>query len=285
MALHKLDMGKAWTDATALIGANRDTFSAIAGLFFFVPSLALAFFAPELSAPPPDAPPDADPRLVFQAMIDQQFAAYLDNWAMVGASFLAQFLGTLTLLALLAERARPTVGEALRIGLAGLVPYVAALLLSSLAAMVVVALPAAIGGQLGSPVAAALAGLVTLFMAPVSIYLLIRFALITPVIAVEGVRNPITAMQRSWQVTKGNSLRIGLFQLLLIFTIGVIATLVTSILGLVFAAFGGAVATIGSAAVNALVNALVTVVFAAVIAAIHRQLAGSSPEELAKSFD
>ena len=285
MALHKLDMGKAWTDATALIGANRDTFGAIAGLFFFVPSLALAFFAPELSAPPPDAPPGADPQLVLQAMINQQMQAYRDNWALVLGTLLLQFLGSLSLLALLAERARPTVGEALGIGLAGLVPYVAALLLGSLAAVVAVLLPASIGASTGSLAGAAIGGLVTLFMTPVSLYLLVKFALIAPIVAIEGTRNPIAALRRSWRLTKGNSLRIALFQFLLIATIGVIATLVTSILGLVFSALGGTAATIGNAAVSSLANALVTVVFVGVIAAIYRQLAGPSPEGLATTFE
>lgn len=285
MALHKLDMGKAWTDATGLIGANRDTFGAIAGLFFFVPSLALAFFAPELSAPPPDAPPGADPQLVMQAMINQQMQAYLDNWALVLGTLLLQFLGSLSLLALLAERARPTVGEALGIGLAGLVPYAAALLLGSLAAVLAVALPASIGASTGSPVGAAIGGLVTLFMAPVSLYLMIKFTLIAPIVAIEGVRHPIAALRRSWGLTKGNSLRIALFQFLLIFTIGIIAALVTSILALVFSAFGGSVAMIGNAAVSSLANALVTVVFVGVIAAIYRQLAGPSPEGLATTFE
>ncbi|MET4132787.1 hypothetical protein ABIE62_001923 [Porphyrobacter sp. MBR-155] len=56
MAHHKLDMGKAWTQATGLIGANRDTIGAIAGLFFLLPALGLALFAPEL------ANPEATPR-------------------------------------------------------------------------------------------------------------------------------------------------------------------------------------------------------------------------------
>ena len=44
MANTKLDMGVAWTTATGLIGANKDTISAIAGLFFFLPSFAAALF-------------------------------------------------------------------------------------------------------------------------------------------------------------------------------------------------------------------------------------------------
>mgnify|MGYP006171417633 CR=1 FL=1 len=48
-----------------------------AGLFFFLPAMASALLVPELSSPAqPAAPPDADPQLVMQAMMDQMTAAY-----------------------------------------------------------------------------------------------------------------------------------------------------------------------------------------------------------------
>lgn len=277
----KLDMGLAWTQATALIGANRDTISAIAGLFFFVPSMALTLFAPELSGPQTPPPPDADPRVAFQAMIDQMTQAYAANWPLVAATTLMQFIGSLGLLALLTDRGRPTVREALITGLASLLPYVAALLISVLCAALVVALPAALAAQFASPVAA----VVVLAMMVVAVYLLVKFTLIGPAIAIDGIRNPIKALQRSWQLTKGNSLRIVAFQFLLIFTIGIIAALVTGILGLVFSALGGEVAILGNGAVGALINALITVIFLTVFAAIHRQLAGHTPEGLAATFE
>jgi hypothetical protein len=70
MAHHKLDMGKAWTQATGLIGSNRDTIGAIAALFFLLPALALALFAPELANPESAPPPSADPQVAMQAVLD-----------------------------------------------------------------------------------------------------------------------------------------------------------------------------------------------------------------------
>ena len=61
---------------------------------------------------------------------------------------------------------------------------------------------------LAAPAAATLAVVLTI---PVMIYLFIKFALTAPVIAIEGERNPIKALARSWKLTKGNSFRIVLF--------------------------------------------------------------------------
>jgi hypothetical protein len=282
MTNRKLDMGKAWTEATGLIGANRDTISAIAGLFFFLPSLALALFAPDLAAPQSPAPPGTDPQVAMQAMVDQIMQAYLDNWPLVAAATLLQFTGSLSLLALLTDRSRPTVREALMIGLAGLLPYLAALVLSAIGAGVLVGLPLGALSALGSP---AIATVGLLLMLVVLLYVMVKFTLIAPVIAIEGVRNPFRAMQRSWQLTKGNSLRIAAFEFLLFFTIGIIAALLTGIIGLILSALGSQVASIGNGLVNAAINALVGVIFMAVFAAVHRQLAGQSPQGLAATFE
>jgi hypothetical protein len=67
MANTKLDMGVAWTTATGLIGANKDTISAIAGLFFFLPSFAAALFIPEASTTVPASGDNEDPAVAMQA--------------------------------------------------------------------------------------------------------------------------------------------------------------------------------------------------------------------------
>ncbi len=282
MTNHKLDMGKAWTQATGLIGANRDTISAIAGLFFFLPALALALFAPELSNPEPAAPTNADPQAAMQAMMDQMTQAYADNWALFAAMTLAQFIGSLSLLALLSDRAKPTVREALTTGLGSLPSYLGAQLLSALGVALAIGIPLGLVAAAGSPIAVVLVGMVLLV---VGLYVFIKFMLIGPVIAIDGFRNPITALARSWRLTKGNSLRIAAFLALLFFTIGIIAALVTGILGLVFSAFGSQVASVGNGLVGATVNTGIGVIFLVVIAAIHRQLAGQSPEGIAATFE
>lgn len=282
MTNSKLDMGQAWTQATGLIGANRDTIGAIAGLFFFLPALALAFFAPDLVNPPAAGPSGSDPQVAFQAMMDQMTQAYADNWPLFAAVTLAQFVGSLALLALLTDRARPTVREALMVGLTSLPSYLAAQILSALAVALLIAIPLGLISAAGSQVAVVVAGIVLVL---IGLYMFIKFTLIAPIIAIDGMRNPIKALRRSWQLTKGNSFRIAAFLLLLFFTIGIIAALVSGILGLVFSAFGPDIAAIGLGVVNAVVNTGLGVVFLVVIAAVYRQLAGQSPEGLAATFD
>lgn len=283
MANRKLDMGKAWTQTTALIGANKDTISAIAGLFIFLPSFAAALFVPEIANPPQPAPqPGADPQVAMQAALDQLTAMYADNWVLFLAITIAGFVGSMSLLALLTDRGNPTVGEALGKGLKSIPSYIAAQILSGLAAGLVIGLPLGLVGAFAPPAVTVLVGLLLVVLA---IYLVVKFSLIAPVIAIDEVRNPFTAIARSWQLTKGNSLRIFAFLVLLFVVIVIIGALVQGVLTLILSAFGGAVASIGTGIVGALVNAVVTVIFLVVIAAVHRQLAGASPERLAETFE
>ncbi|UYV15654.1 glycerophosphoryl diester phosphodiesterase membrane domain-containing protein [Porphyrobacter sp. ULC335] len=283
MTNRKLDMGQAWTQTTGLIGANRDTISAIAGLFFFLPSFAAAIFVPELANPPqPAGPSGADPSVAMQALVDQMSAIYAANWPLLLGLSVVQFVGSMSLFALLTDRGHPTVGEALGTGLRSIPAYIAAQLLSAIAAGIAIGLPLGLIAAIAPPAVAALAlvaGLVVI------LYLFIKFSLIAPVIAIEGERNPVAAIKRSWRLTKGNSFRIVLFLFLLLFTIGIISALVTGILGLVLAAFGEPVTSVGTDVVGGLVNALLTVIFLVVTVAIHRQLAGASPEALATEFE
>lgn len=283
MTHRKLDMGKAWTQATGLIGTNRDTISAIAGLFFFLPAMASTLLVPELANPnQPAPPPGADPQQVMQAMMDQMTAAYAENWPILLALAAVQFLGSMSLFALLTDRGNPTVGEALGTGLKSIPSYLAAQLLGVIVASLAIGIPLGVISAMGGAAVAVLAVLVALILI---LYAAIKLSLIAPVIAIEGERNPLTAIGRSWQLTKGNSLRILLFIGLLLIVMIILSALVGGIIGLVLAAVGGSVATIGNAVIGALLNTLLTVVLLAVTVAIHRQLSGGSPERLAKTFE
>lgn len=281
MQLRKLDMGKAWTQATGLIGSNRDTISAIAGLFFFLPSLASALLVPELANPPQPAP-NADPQVAMRAMMDQMTAIYAANWPILLALVIAQFAGSMSLFALLTDRGNPTVGEALRTGITSLPSYLAAQLLTVLGASLAIGIPLGVLSALGGQAVAVLALLVALVLI---VHIMIRLSLVAPVIAIEGDRNPISALARSWKLTGGNTLRIVLFIALLLLVIGIISALVAGVLLLVLAAMGDHVATIGGAMVDALVNTLLTVIFLVVTVTIHRQLAVPAAEGLAETAD
>jgi hypothetical protein len=174
------------------------------------------------------------------------------------------------------------VGEALRIGIRSIPTYLAAQLLSALAVGLAVGLPLGIVAAAGSPIAVVLVGFALVL---IGVYLFVKFSLIAPVIAIDGVRNPITALSQSWRLTKGNSFRIVAFMLLLFFTIGIIAALVSGIFGLIFSALGPQIADIGTGLVSAVVNTGIGVIFLVVIASVHRQLSGQSPEGLAQTFE
>jgi hypothetical protein len=284
MANAKLDMGKAWTQATALIGANKDTISALAGLFFFLPSFGAGLFMPDQTAtiPADGARQSGDPQVAMQQAMDQISALYADNWPFLLAVSIAGFIGSMSLLALLSDRGNPTVGEAMGKGIRAIPAYIAAQLLSALLAGVMIGLPLGLLAALAPP---AVVGIAAIALVVLVIYLAVKFSLIAPVIAIDEERNPMAAIRRSWRLTKGNSLRIFAFFVLLFVVIVIIGALVQGILTLVLSAIGGEVARIGIAAVSALVNAMITVIFLVVLAAIHRQLAGSAPERLAETFE
>jgi hypothetical protein len=281
MAHRKLDMGTAWTQATGLMSANRDTIGAIAGLFFFLPALASGLLLPELANPPqPD--PNADPEVAMRAMLDQIGAIYAANWPLLLGLTAVQFIGSMSLFALLTDRGNPTVGEALRTGARSLPSYLAAQIITVIGASLAIGIPVGVISALGGTAIAALLLLVAMVLI---LYVMVKLSLTAPVIAIEGRLNPLNALARSWQLTKGNSLRILAFVLLLVVVLGVITLIVGSILGLVFAALGETAAMIGNSVVNALVNSLLAVVFLVVTVAIYRQLAGATPEREAEVFD
>jgi membrane-anchored glycerophosphoryl diester phosphodiesterase (GDPDase) len=193
-----------------------------------------------------------------------------------------QFIGSMSLFALLTDRGNPTVGEALRTGAKSLPSYLAAQIITVIGASLAIGIPVGVLSAFGGMAAGVLALLAAMVLI---LYVMVKLSLAAPVIAIEGQLNPLTALVRSWQLTKGNSLRILAFVLLLVVVFGIIALIAGSILGLVFSALGETAAMIGNSVVNALVNSLLAVVFLVVTVAIYRQLAGATPEREAEVFD
>jgi hypothetical protein len=280
MAARKLDMGAAWSGAVSLIAQNKETVSAIVGLFFFLPYLAASLLAPE-AATNTEISPGTRPDDAMRAMLDQMSEAYAENWPILLAATVMQFTGSLSLLALLGNEDSPTVGEALRRGLGAAPFYVLAQLLSALLVAVVIGVPLGLVAFIAPGPAVSV---VVFALLLVVIYLVVKFSLVAPVIAIDRERNPVRALVRSWRLTKGNSLRIAIFMLLLLIAIGIVTALFSIVVGLVFALFDQGIATIGNAVVASLTNAIVALVFLVVLASIHRQLAGPSSEQLASTF-
>ncbi|NQX95154.1 MAG: hypothetical protein HRT64_09595 [Erythrobacter sp.] len=124
---------------------------------------------------------------------------------------------------------------------------------------------------------------------PVSIYLTCRFALITPVVAVEGVFNPIKAINRAWSVTKGHALGI----LVVIVVNIVLAIMFLAVPFLVIAVSGGGglgVQLTGAPAFFAIITflfgfVLFQLISAILFAAVHAKISGYNEEQLEDVFE
>ncbi|RIV80447.1 hypothetical protein D2V17_19190 [Aurantiacibacter xanthus] len=266
----KFDMGAAWDEAVAMMAANREVLAIVAGIFFFLPSLLLAIFGPDLNAMMAG---DLSSAEQVEQMGEQVMAAYSDSWWIFAIATLAQMIGYISLLALLRDKGRPTVGEAIAMGAKGLLPSIAAYLIVTIGLSVLFVIFVALAAVSG---VAALAAVAVLLACVVMVYAMIKFSLAAPVIAIEKVTNPITVLKRSWHLTKGNSVRILLF-FMLIFVVYMVVSIVA---GLILA---GLVSAVGSEAgkliqgvVGGLLGMVATVVVVAVLAATHRQLSGGS---------
>ena len=269
----KLDMGRAWNEAVASISANRDMVLIVAGVFFLLPNLMLSLLVPG-AAQPPTMPAGGEDNM--DQMMAQMSAWIGDVWWMYAAIAVAQAVGSLALLALLTDRDRPTVGEAIGLGVKALPTY--------LATQIIVSLAIGIAGGTGlllAQVSPLLGVLLVLLVMIFALYAMLKILLVTPVIAIEKEMNPVAALRRSWRLTKGNSLLILAFFLLL----GVAFVVISLVVGLVLAAFsllGEDVGLIVGGIGNGMVStALVTVMIAA-LAAVHRQLAAGN--QVAETF-
>ena len=117
----KFDMGRAWSDAVAMLMSNKDLVLIMGAVFLFLPSLMLAVIAPGTELEQAAQNPDA---------MQAAFAAYMaENWPVMLVYGLASTIGTLAILALLGRSQRPTVGEAIGIGAKAVLPYLAASLI------------------------------------------------------------------------------------------------------------------------------------------------------------
>lgn len=270
----QFDMNRAWREASAMVGVNAQVLAVIAGVFFFLPAFAMSVFVPA-----PEPPSGAEGMEALNALA----LYYSDSLPWLVIVSIAQAIGVLALLALLTDRSRPTVAQALRIGTVSLLPYVGAQLLLGLVIGVALLLVVGLGVSTQSIAVAAL--LIPLAVV-LFLYVTTKMSLVAPVIVIDGIRNPINALQRSWKLTKGNSLRLFLFYFLVLLAFLVISIVASAIVGLLAAlVFGGEAERIVHGLVSGLLSAVLVVYFAAIIASAHRQLAGPSPDAVTETFE
>jgi len=254
------DAGAAWNAATRLLRANRSVLPVLAGLFFFVPQVLLTALVP-------DVPADLEGEAAAQAALD----IFADWFALIFAVTLVQAMGMIAIAALLADRTRPTVREAMGKALRMLPTYVAAAMVViagiGLFALMILLPLTIVMGEGGAAIA-----LVPIFAA--AVWVNVRTLVLVPVICAEGLRNPFDALKRTWALTTGRGAR-----MLLVLVLFVIAALVISIIttvvpgSLLIAALGLDTGRAIVGLIEGAVSAALIMVWTALIVAIHAQIA------------
>ncbi len=276
------DSSRAWRDAMALVQANREVLIAVAGVFFLLPGIASALFLTDYQN-------NLMANIGNSAAVRQLMEGSVGKVMSFGLiSLLLQSVGHMAMLALLTDRSRPTVGQAMGIAVRAF-PTLAATILIVFAGYLLGALVyAVLAGVLGVATGiGVLTFVLILLLAGVMVYVMVKLSLTMPVIVIEKVINPFTAMTRSWRLTRGNSLRLFLFYLLLALIYLVIATVFGGGIMLIttLAVGEGTLSLVVTALVSGLFGAAASLVITAILAAIHRQLAGPSAESLGATFD
>ncbi|MFN3517582.1 MAG: hypothetical protein ACK4YM_10550 [Novosphingobium sp.] len=268
----RFDSNRAWQDAAAAVSGNRDVLIALVGVFIVVPAFALAVLMPM---------PEPQPGTELEAILDLVASHFRANWYYYIAAGLLNTIGTLALLALFGHASRPTVGEAIQRALSATPSGIAVQLIQGLLLTLAVMLPAAVLGMGGE----GLAVLGILIGAIVAVWLWVRLALASPVIVVEGQRNPIAALQRSLGLTRSNAGRLLLFFALLVVAFVIAAQLIQVAATLITQGLAGtdAAALVG-ALVAAMANGVMTAYIVAALAASHRQLAGPQRPDFPQVF-
>lgn len=203
--------------------------------------------------------------------------------AMYGLVFFQQA----ALCRLCSDRHQPNIGDALSTGVRSVPTLLGAavlLVIGLFAVMIVFSIAGAVAmAGASSPV---VSFIVALLMLVGSIYLVMRLSMLLPAVAIEDERNPITAIGRSWAMTRGRAFKLFLLFFALFVVMGAIGMAV--FFGTIGVPQPGTVPGTGSVTaffvLMVLFGLTVGMWFVALIAAIHRQLAGPSVAAVQETF-
>lgn len=235
----RLSYDACWQTAARLFRAHVEILLIITGVFMLLPLMAQMIYLP------PPALTSLDP-----AGLQAFFSYYEDNIIPVLLVRLAMIAGTGCLFALMLARDAPTVGEAIRRAALLLPPLVLAEILTQILIVF---------------------GLIALILP--GLYIIARVALVTPVIVIEKVRNPISALRRSFALTQGLGWQIfGLIAIIMIVAwIG--SSAILTVLGVLFQLIlPQSAVPIARALLAALSPAALTLIFSVVSASIYHHI-------------
>lgn len=258
-----LDSSAAWASATRMVAANRELLAAIAGFFVLLPGLAAAIFVPS---------PAMTPGMTEAQMLASMQDYYAGSWPVLVILSLPPMAGMLTMLAVMLDNARPTVGTAIRRSLGALPSYFASQVLIGLA---ILPLSLAVATPLALVLPPAIA---VSFALGLQLYPIMRTMLVGPVVAGQPERNPVAAIRTSIRLTRGNAGRILLFLGLAGFVFLVVYGLIMMFVGVVLVnLLQGETQRLAEEGVAGVLLAAAYTYFVAMLAAIYGQLADAVP--------
>lgn len=261
----KFDMGAAWDDSKLLLRSHGALTGTIAAVFLFLPTLAVSWFGPT-----PIAPADG-------ANLEQVMTAFRENAAQaVPYQLLVSIvsaIGGVGILRLWLSRSGTSVGDALLFAIKMIPTMIAVQLIMGVAlglGALLLLMPGIAAG--GGAIAMLLVLIGLVLLVGLSAYFWGRLAVVSPVIADREVRNPITAIQAGWALTRGNGWRIFLFMFLVALVVVIVAALVGGLVGAVAGTEDG-IGRILTGLVQGVVAAVGGLISVAIAAATYRQLA------------
>lgn len=206
--------------------------------------------------------------------------------------FAVSFAGQAAMVHGASPRTAGDFGQAFLAGFRSILPMAAMVIILGIVATLVVLILGVITAAVGS-----VGALTALLVVPAFIYLACRLSVVIPIIAVDRVLNPITAIRESWRATRGNVLPIFLAVLLFVVIVVVGAIIVFApIVGVFVSAVGdgdvpstGMVGAIGGSIAWVFIAGiayyvLISLAGAAFPAAIHARLFGRTDEKVAETF-
>jgi hypothetical protein len=261
----KLDMSKAWDSAMGMLSKNRELMLVLGGVFIFLPTMFVSFVTAG-SAIDELAGQEQPSQAQLMEALNSFFAEF---WWVLILTSLIQSVGLIAIIRTLGHNARPTVIEAISSAAKLAVTLILAEILTGMAFMAVPALGYLVGGGIG--------GLLTLAALPLVLYLLVKFWLVEPVIALEEQRNPLEAMRQSWAITRGNSARLLAFLALLMVAGLVIYSVAAMLLGLALSLGSEALQATGTNVLGAAASTVYYLIAGALVVAVYKQLSGHRP--------
>ncbi len=278
-------MNAAWARGVVLLRENRQLLCLMAGMFILLPSAMITFALPENSALAGPIGVMFDPaaseaaRLRASEAIATMLAPFI-AWS--GIVTVVQHIGYGAMMALMG-RARPTVGQAIVIGLKAILPVIAALIVFFIGLYGVLLLTGLIFLPLGQAASAFLGSIAGVAIA---LFMTARLSLTLPAMALERQFNPFKALLRSWRLTARGRGNVFGFWMLLIVAYAVILILVSAISNVLAAIVGD---TTGGTLIVGLIGGLYAMAWGMLISALavamFQQLAGPDSAEVAEVFE